>query len=167
MSFRALKEVPSHDLKRAVIGNSITSFAAGWAIQPGATTHNTAVVGAANSGLVLGVCLAIEGNAGQVLELNSKTTASNNETVVGIKAVYLPSYIPMEYEVEMDDVAGTTTDSGGLAFFNLVSGNPALIDESTITLFGGTAGQFWSFGTLPYKYVSTRSVISGHWYKTL
>src|SRR4051812_8330914 len=122
MSFIPLREIPTKNLRRSIIGNSITSFAVGWAIQPGATTHNKFVVGAGTSNPVLGVVLSIEGKGGQVLEKTSVTTTSTNETVAGVQAVWVPSNLPVDYVADMSAATGTTTDSGGMCFFNLASG---------------------------------------------
>lgn len=162
MSFIPEKEVPTHTLRRAVIGNSQT-VGIGYAVQPGATGHTSAVVAAGASNPVLGVIVSIEGNGGQVLEKSSLTTASNNETVGLIKAVYIPSSLPVNYIADFD--AAATGDSLGASWFNLVAGGSTL-DHTSGALFGGTQGQFWSYGQVTEP-VSNTSKCIGHWSKTL
>lgn len=165
MAFVPFKEIPTHNLRRSVIGNSQTAFAVGMAIQPGATGHNKFVVESGTSNPVLGVVLGIEGNGGQVLEKTSLTTASNNETVILIKAVWVPSNLPIDYVADMSAALGTTTDSGGMCWFNQASGSLTL-DETSVALFGGTQGQFWSYGQMTDPIVQSKQVV-GHWSKTL
>jgi len=163
MAFTPLKQIPSFDLKSAIIANSqaVVKYDA---IIPSTAGNSAFVLPATNSsGLLLGVAVALEGDNGTVLELNSKTVASDNQTVAQIAAVYLPSYIPMEYECLIDDAAGTTTGSGGIGFFTIVAGTAGSLDESTWVASTGTASHFVSFGVTPY---STTKVF-GHIYKTL
>lgn len=163
------KKVQDQDLKKAVIANAVAAsgyvLSIGDAIQPGATGHNKYVTGAASSGLILGVIVGLEYN-GKIMEVDSVTgvntasTASgalalnmhnDNETTKSWKVVYIPAYVDMEYIADLDATAGTTTDSDGAGFFNLLGvsstkGTAGKLDESTIALFGGTAGQFSSYG---------------------
>ena len=180
MAFRPLREVPTRDLKRAVLANAVGSSALtitiGDAIQPGATGNNSYVTDAATSGLVLGTVAAVVRSGIVVSEKNSVTgsntayasapntavTQNDNQTYKIWAVDYVPSNIPVEYEADLSQAAGTTTNSGGLCFLNLASG-AATLDETSVALFGGTAGQFWSYGVTAY---STTKVI-GHWYKVL
>lgn len=174
-SFRPNKEVPTHDLKRAIIANSQTSFQIGWALQTGAASgaHTKYVIGAANSNPILGIALAIEGKNGQVLEKATVTTASDNETVGMIQSVFIPSNIPVEYTVVMDDPAETTAGSGGFGFMNLMSSDPTQLDESTWVIYSGTAAQFWSNGvtgvisTLAGGSTGYKPFVTCHVYKVL
>lgn len=145
MAFRPLKEVVSSDLKKAVILNSAT-IAVGDAIQPGASAANSefADVATSVSALILGVVVGIEGKNGAVLEKSTVTVASDNQTVGKIKAVYIPAYIDMEYEADLDDTIAVTTGSDGVGFMNLKDKDE--LDEATYVIFSGTAGQFKVYG---------------------
>lgn len=174
-SFRPVREVPTHDLKRAIIANSQTSFQVGWALQTGAASgaHTKYVIGAANTSPIVGIALAIEGKAGQVLELNSKTTASDNETSGQISCIYVPSYIPISYKVVMDDPSETTAGSGGIGMMNLMSSDPTQLDESTYVIYSGTAAQFVTEGvtgeisSLAGGSTGFKPFVIAHIYKTL
>lgn len=161
--FRSLKQAENHDLKSAIIGNSQT-VSVGDAIVPGATGHNAAIVGAAStSGYILGVIVGIVGLNGKVLEISTNyAAASNNETVGGISVKYIPSYLDFEFEADLQQAVGTTTNSGGLCWLNMYSVNGQL-DETSVALFSGTAGQFWSYGNPSYS----TTKVQGHWWKNL
>jgi hypothetical protein len=161
MAFKPLRRPTDAELKKATIGNSIT-MAIGDAVQPGATT-SAGVVVQGTTGLLLGVVIGIEQN-GKISELNSVTTASDNQTTNKYVAVYIPSWVPMEYEVDIDAAAGTTTGSNLMGFFDIVSATSGgNLDESTYVVFSGTAGQFLSYGVQSYSTTKVR----GHIYKTL
>lgn len=162
MSFRPLKAVPEVDWKMAPIANSQT-LAVGDAIIPAGTTHAAAVTGAAgSSGSVLGVIIGIIGNNGKILEVNSYAAAADNETNAKIQAVYIPSYIPLEYEADLSAAAGTTTNSNLMQMFNMSGSVNGKLDETSTGVFS-TAKQFFSYGVTSY---STTKVI-GHWVKTV
>ena len=143
--FKPLKEVVSSDLKKAVIINS-ASIAVGDAIVPGATAANSEFVDVATStsALILGVVVGIEGKNGAVLEKSSVTVASDNQTVGLIKAVYIPAYIDIEYEADLDNTIAVTTGSDGVGFMNLKDKDE--LSEASYVVFSGTAGQFKVFG---------------------
>lgn len=157
--FKALRRPVDGELKKATIGNSIT-VAIGDVIQPGATT-SAGVVVQGTTGLLLGVVIGIEQN-GKISELNSVTTASDNQTTNKFVAVYIPTWITMEYEVDLSAVAGTTTGSNLMGFFNIVSGTTGgNLDETSYVVFSGTAGQFFSYGVQSFSTTKVR----GHIYK--
>ncbi len=161
MAFKPLRRPVETELKKATIGNSIT-VAIGDVVQPGATTHAGVVV-QGTTGLLLGVVVGIEQN-GKVSELNSVATASDNETTNKYVAVYIPSYISMEYEMDLSAASGTTTGSGLMGFFNIVSATTGgTIDETSYVVFSGTAGQVFSYGVQSYSTTKIR----GHIYKPL
>lgn len=159
MAFRPLKKVETKDLKRGIISNSAV-ITVGGAIVFGTGASSAFVVAAtSSSALIVGTVVGIEGLNGKVLELNSKTVASDNQTVAQIAAVYIPTYIPMEYEADTSAATGTTTGSAGVGFFNLTDANT--LNESTWVAFSGTAGQFASYGVTPYN----TSKVYGQFYK--
>lgn len=163
MSCQPLKQIPSQDLKTAIIANSqaITKYDN---IVSGTGASSAFISPATNtSALIVGIAVAIQGKGGTVLELNSVTASSSNQTVAQTQAVYFPSYIPMEYQCDLSAAAGTTTGSGGIGFFTIGSGTAGTLDESTWVAYSGTASHYVSFGVTPY---STTQVFA-HPYKTL
>jgi hypothetical protein len=166
------KNVENQDLRKAVIANAVGTNAyvisIGDAIQPGATGHNKFATGAASSNPILGIVVAIEYN-GKPSEKNSvtgvnSTTAvggpslvgNDNETTKAWRVVYIPAYVPMDYIIDLSATAGTTTDSGGFGYLNLigvstVAGAAGTLDEGSIILFGGTAGQFVTFSVTDFS----------------
>jgi len=164
------KKVLEQDVKNAVLANAVGTGAyvisVGDCIQPGATGHNSYVTGAASSGLVLGVITAIR-QSGKICEKTSITgvaaaltgtpstgPGTDNETYKVWSVDYIPAYIDMEYVADIDAAAGTTTNSGGNGFLSLLgvsttAGHAGTLDESSIALFGGSAGQFATYGVVP------------------
>lgn len=173
---RPLKQTTYSDLKRAVIANAVGTgtypIAIGDAIQPGATGHAKFVTCAASSNPILGIVTGLIYNGNKVSERSTVTgisgsttnagpgtdneTASNNWSVE-----YIPAYVPMEYEADISAVAGTTTDSSAIGgYFNVLTlsatqtnsiDTNGQLDEASIALFSGTAGQFVSFGYTSYN----------------
>jgi len=147
MAFTPYKIFPLEDMKVAVISLSST-VKVGDALIPGATGHNKSLKSAVNTtGMIVGVAVAIVGAKGNVLELNSVTTASTNES----SPVYYVQYIPLgtpglQFKATLSAAAGTTTDSDGIGSFNLSSTDGAILDETSIALFSATEKQFFSFG---------------------
>lgn len=131
MAFLPNKGVDNADVRYAVINNSAT-VKKGGALIPVAGSTPIAGAGAANV-LLLGVCLGIVGDKGKVLEKDSFTAAADNLTVAMVQVAYLPAFIPMTYTGTLDAAAGTTSNSGGIAVFNLAS--DILVDESTVTAY--------------------------------
>lgn len=160
---KPLKRPSTQDLKSAIIANS-AALTLGDYIVPGTSTSSEFVSEATNSSaLLLGVILGFEGKGGTVLELDALTVASNNQTVAQSQAVYLPSYIPMEFSADLNAAAGTTSGSDGIGFFTIASGLGGTLDESSWVAFSGTASHFVSFGPDPLN----SSKVFGHTYKTL
>jgi hypothetical protein len=167
MAIKPLKQVDRNDVKNAVLANAVGTGAyvisVGDAIQPGATGHNKYVTGEASSGLILGIVTGIR-QSGKICEKDSITgvaaaltgtpstgPGTDNETYKVWSVDYIPASLPIEYEADLDAVSGTTTNSDGIGFFALLGidttkGHAGTLDESKITLFGGTAQQFASYG---------------------
>lgn len=179
--FIPLRRPTDAEIRRATLANAVGSstyvVSIGSALQPGATGHNSYVTVAASSSPILGVVTGIVLN-GKVCELNSCTgvnsaltgtpstgPGTDNETYNVWAVDYIPSWIPMEYTATLSAAAGTTTNSGGFGYFNLVgAGNSTTLDETSVLLFTNpTTGQFWSRGVTSY---STTTVV-GHFFKTL
>lgn len=160
MAFRPTKKVEDRDLKRAIIANSQVITNGGAIVAGTGANSEFATPATSSSALVVGVVVGIEGLNGKVLELDSKTVASDNQTVAQITAVYIPTYIPMEYEALASAALGTTTGSDGIGFFTLTDANT--LNEASWVAFSGTASHFSSFGQTPYN---TRMCF-GRFYKT-
>lgn len=163
-----------------VVGSSALTVKVGDAIVPGATTHTKYVTNAAATGPILGIVVNLI-FMGKVAEVNSVTgvnTAStaagalqsnvhnDNETYGYWQVDYIPAYVPMQFIADVDDTLGTTTDSAGMGYFQVVTTTPGILDESTFviwsTISSGTSGtsQFFSYGAYPGQ---TKQVI-GHLY---
>jgi len=156
--FKPLRRIGTNLLKKAVIANS-QAITIGDIVQPAATGHNQFVTPAATSGLILGVVVGIE-KLGAINAVNTITVGSGNETTNLYTAVYIPSYLPMEYEGDLSAVP--TGDNLYNCF--LTSATAATLDASSNSnLFGGTAAQFWSYGVTSYS----TSKANVHIYKSL
>jgi hypothetical protein len=160
MAFVPNKKIGLNLLKKAVIANS-QAITIGDAIQPAATSHNQYVTPATTSGLILGVVVGIEKVNGTVPnELSTVTVGSGNETTQVYQALYIPSYLPMEYVVDLSAVP--TGDNLAMCFLALATAATADAASSS-NLFGGTANQLWSYGVTSYS----TSKANVHIYKSL
>ena len=161
------KRYSDTDTKEAKIANAVGAagyvLSIGDAIQPGATGHNKHVVGAASSGLILGIVVSIKKD-GKVVEVDSVTgvnttsalagalqVGNDNETLGGWSVGYIPAYVPMEYKVDASAALDTTTDSGGKVSFPILGtsatkGQAGTINEAAPGLFGASAQLFVSAG---------------------
>src|ERR1035437_860431 len=156
--FRPLKYIAENDLKSATIANS-QAITLGDAIQPAATGHNQFVTPATTSGLILGVVVSILQN-GKVPEVSTVTVGSDNETTAKYTVRYIPSFVPMEFEADLD--AAATGDNNAICFLTLATA--ATLNHSTASnLFGGTPSQFSSFGVSSFSTTKVR----GRFYQTL
>jgi len=166
MAFRPLRQVSYNQIKTAVIGNSQT-ITIGDAVVPGATGHAKAAITAASvSTRILGVVIAIVKQDGTVLELSSKTVASDNETNAKISVQFIPSSVDMEYEADMSAAIGTTTDSDGVGVSFNMGATAALLDETSVALASATTKQFVSYGQSDVIGAANTKIV-GHWAKTL
>jgi len=148
MAFIPNKKVEEQDLKEYVITNSSTVAIGDALIVDG--TNKLSVKGAANTtGIIIGVCVALR-SSNAVLEKNSVTVASDNETVAQIKAVFIPAYLPIEYTADLSAAAGTTTGSDKMGQFNLSTSLSGTLDETSVGVFS-TQKQFFSFGPTSYS----------------
>lgn len=164
--FIPLKEYDIADTQLAVIANS-SAVQVGDALIPGATGHNKAVKGAAGTtGVIIGVCVAIEGLNGFVQELNSVTAGASNETTPVYYARYIPLTAPgIKFSGQLSNTAGTTTNSDGIGSFNVGGSNSGQLDETSIALFSATEKQFFSLGLDPTD--NTNQTVIGSFAKTL
>ena len=163
--FTPLVDFPIEDQVVAVIGNSQT-VSVGCALQPGATGHNKFMVVADSSHMVVGVATAILGAVGApVAELDSVTTASDNETTGKYRVRYIPLTTPgIKFSATLSAAAGTTTNSDGIGSFSIASGGLTL-SESSIALFSATELQFFSIGLDPTD--NTNKTVLGSFAKSL
>ncbi len=136
----------AQDVEYGLIKNSV-GLSVGEVIIPAISTDTGVVdTGGGTTGDLLGVVLSIVGKGGRVLELNSKTVASDNETVDQIKVCYFPLYIPMKFDVDLDAAAETTDNSGTYGNF-AVDSTGLLLSESSVAGFGTKSSkQFFSYG---------------------
>lgn len=171
---RPLKRVDGTDVKKIVLANYSAAYgvAIGDAIQQGGTGYKFAVPATATSP-ILGIVVGLLYNGSKVTERSSITyvnavssisgPGTDNETsTAGWSVEYIPAYVPMEYEADINNVAATTNaNSAGIGtFFNLPTLSATQInsintngqlDEASYAIFSGTAGQFVSFGYTPYN----------------
>ena len=182
--FLPSKEVPTHNLRRATIANAVGSatytVSTGMAIQPGATGHNKFVTQATSTSPILGVVMGLE-FGGKIAEVNSITGVNsalgslsatagvysdNESNTAPWKVVYVPSFVRMDFYATLSGTAGTTTNSNGLCYLNLIAATTGVtggmqLDETSVTLIG-TPGQFWSYGYVSEP-VPNKTIVMGHW----
>jgi hypothetical protein len=186
MAFIPRRKPTDIQIRRAVIANVVGSSAltvtVGDAIVPGATGHSKYVTNNPATGPVLGIVVGLVFQ-NKFMELNSvvgvntastaagalQTNVHNDNETTGYWSVdYIPAYIPMEYEVDVDAAVGTTTDSDGQGYFSILSGTPGKLHESSFVIWStistGTSGtsQFFSYGS-PANLANTKKVV-GHLY---
>lgn len=144
--FTSSKPVSGEDIKYALIDNSQT-LSVGEAIIPGVQTDTSVVLTAGGTlGAVLGVVLAIVGDKGKVLELNSYVAEADNVTDKLVRVAYIPSYIPGTFISDLDAAAETTDNSGAFGNFSIDS-TGLLVDESTVAAFSVVENmQLFSYG---------------------
>lgn len=117
---------------------------------------------AGGTGIILGTVRAIKNGsaAGNVfLQESSVTTGASNLTVGKISVDVLSPDAPTTYTADLDDVAGTTTNSQYFGYFNLSATDSALLDESTYS--ASVEKQFLSYGVNP----GNSSQVIGVWTK--
>lgn len=168
--FKPFRKPLDLEIRRITIANALATsgytIGVGSALQPGATAHTRFATGATSSNPILGVVIGLifQGKVSEVTSIlgtnSAKGTSSaianvynDNETSGDWQLDYIPSYIPISYSATLSQAAGTTTDSAGLGYFNLTAISSSsnigsgTLDETSIALYSGTQGQFWSFGT--------------------
>lgn len=144
--FTPSKPVSSEDVKYALIDNSQT-LSVGEAIIPGVQGDTSVVLTAGGTlGAILGVVLAIVGDKGKVLELNTYAAESDNVTDKLVRVAYIPSFIPGTFISDLDAAAETTDNSGAFGNFSIDS-TGLLVDESTVAAFSVVEDmQLFSYG---------------------
>ena len=165
MAFTPAKQISGgQDIEYALIDNSQT-LSVGEVIIPGIQGDTSVVLtGGSTTGDLLGVVLAIVGKDGKVLELDSKAVASDNVTVAQIKVAYIPLYIPMKFDADLDAAAETTDNSSGFGNF-AVDATGLLLTESSYVAFGTKSSkQFFSIGLVN---ASSTTKVSGRFIATL
>lgn len=147
--FTALKEVSGSDCKIELIDRSQT-ISNGEVIIPSVRGDlKVLITGGGTTGALLGVVRSLVGKDGKVLELDSKATAADNDTVAMIQAEYVPLFIPMEYGATLDADNETTDDSGAYGNFAVDSTGLLLTESSYVAFTTVIAKQFFSFGVVP------------------
>ena len=166
MAFKILKKTDDLDYKQALLGNSGV-YSIGDVIMPGATTHAAAIVGALNgtskyTGIVTGVLTGIF-QGGKPLEISTAYTAgsANETTGANVYGEFVPTYIDLEYIVDVSRGLTTTTSSNLAGMFTLGYGTYGVtsasynsansatqnsqLDETSYAAFT-TQLQFFSYG---------------------
>lgn len=144
-------------LRSAVIANSTTltiadmiSVNAGGFIIDSSGTSTVILGNLVSIETNKGVGLPTTGLAGATMGsfINAYTTASNNQTIGLVSAIFDLSRSSL-YTNPTDGVLGTTTGSNLLSYYmNLASGSATTISETSATLTRGTS-QFLNWGLLP------------------
>lgn len=161
--FTPLRQVAGNDFKIGLLDRSQTISNGEVVIPSVRSTTNVLITGGGTTGALLGVVHALVGKDGKVLELDSKATAADNETVAMIQAEYLPLNIPMEFGATLDADKETTSGSGTYGNF-AVDSTGLLLTESGIVVFTTViAKQFFSFGINP----GTTRDVSGYFIKKI
>lgn len=186
--FYPTRKALDYEIRRAVVANAVGTgtytIGIGSAIQPGATAHTGYVTGATSSNPVLGTVTALiyQGkvtevtsivgvNAAQGTSVATAATYTDNETSGNWLVEYIPSNLPIQYSATLSATSGTTTNSGGAGWFNLTAVSNSsnvgsgTLDESSVAIYSGTQGQFWSAGVNTFPTAGT--AVTGHWSKVL
>lgn len=146
MSFVPLKSNAYSDARSALIDNSQT-LSIGEVIIPGVQDDTSVVLTAGGTdGAVLGVVVGFKDVAGHAIELDTVVAEADNVTDKKVKAIYIPSHLPIDYLTDLDAAAETTDNSG--AFGNMTIDSTGLLaDESTIAAFSTVEDmQLFSYG---------------------
>lgn len=138
-----------YKIEGAIIANSET-IAVGDAVEINTSAPNT-IIGAKNTtGIILGTVLAIKNGpaAGSTyLQKNSVTVASDNATNAQISVDILASNNLTTMTADLDDTAGTTTNSQYRGYFNMAPAANGQLDESSYS--ASAEKQFLSYGLVP------------------
>jgi len=144
--FKPLKENVWGDTRSALIDNSQT-LSIGEVIIPGVQGDTSVVLTAGGTdGAVLGVVLGFKDVAGHSIELNTVVAEADNLTDKKVKAIYVPSHLPIDYQTDLDAAAETTDNSGAFGNFT-IDATGLLADESTYAAFSTVENmQLFSYG---------------------
>jgi hypothetical protein len=169
--FRPILRVHAQDVKRIVLANAVGASAltvkVGDLITLGATTHAKYATNATTSSKILGVVTSLVQsgkvsektsatgvNATTAVNANSGVVSNDNETYKTWAVDYIPSYIPMEYEIDVGAPLVTTTDSDGIgSYFTITSGSPGVLLE--------TSALIWSTAVTSAEQVTVTGVPAG------
>jgi hypothetical protein len=137
-------------IQNCILSNSITVKVGDAMIINSAAPQFVTVNGINTTGAILGTVIAINGSptgGNPFPQVNSITTAANNQTVGLISVDIMPSQTPMTYIADLDAVAGTTSGSNYLGYFAMLSGTAGQLHESSFS--ASTPKQFLSYGVNP------------------
>lgn len=149
-------------IEGAILSNSITVSVGDAVIINTSAPQFVTANGTNTTGIILGTVCAIKNGpaAGNTfLQLNSVTTASNNQTVAQISVDIIPTSDQTTYVADLDAAAGTTTNSQYFGYFNMVSGTAGKLHEASYS--ASVEGQFLSYGVNP----GNTSQVIGVWTK--
>ncbi len=148
-------------IEGAVLSNAVT-VSVGDAVMIDTGAPQFVTPSASNTGIILGIVVAIKNgmSAGSVyLQEDTITTASDNQTNAQVNVTILPSDAVTTYVADLDEPAGTTTNSQFFGYFNLVSTDAGVLDESSYD--ESNEEQFLSYGVNP----GNQSQVLGVWTK--
>jgi hypothetical protein len=149
-------------IENAILSNSITVKVGDAVIINSSAPQFVTPNGTNTTGIILGTVLAIKNGpaAGNTyLQVNSYTTASNNQTVAQVSVDILPTADQTVYNATLDANAGTTTNSQYFGYFNMLSGTAGQLHEASYS--ASVEGQFLSYGLVP----GTLNQVYGVWTK--
>lgn len=148
-------------IESVIIANSQT-IAVGDAVKINTSNPNS-VNGAANTtGIILGTVLNIKNgpaSGSTYLQKNTVTVAADNEMVGKISVDILASNNLTTMVADLDDTAGTTTNSQYFGYFNMAPGSNSQLDESSYS--ASAEKQFLSYGLVP----GSTNQVMGVWTK--
>lgn len=145
----AKRQIDLPILEGVLLANS-TAFAVGDTVIINTAAPSTIIGGKNTTGILLGTIVAFKNGpaAGNVfLQETSLTTASNNTTSAQISANVLPLPSVSTYVADLDAVAGTTTNSQYMGYFNLTATLNGTLSEASYS--ASTEKQFLSYGVNP------------------
>ena len=150
-------------------------FASGSGASTYLTVMSNATTGTAGSYYIYGIVTGFRDKLGNIYPStgqdptntpNQVTTGATNVSTVKLQAVVLPIKESEEYEVDLDDTAGTTSYSDQpLVWFNFA--DCRTLDESTAIAAndGSSPLQFFSLGTIKDPSTSTVTKVRGKFAK--
>lgn len=136
-------------LEGILIANS-TTLSVGDTVIINTANPQTVIGGKNTTGILLGTVVAIKNGVGPgnvYLQETTVTTSSTNVTGAQISVDILPLPTVSTYVADLDAVAGTTTNSGFMGYFNLSATLNGTLSEASYS--ASAEKQFLSYGVNP------------------
>lgn len=146
----AQKLLDMYVIEGAILSNSITVSVGDAVIINTSAPQFVTPNGTNTTGIILGTVLAIKNGpaAGNTyLQLNTVTTASNNQTVAQVSVDILPTSDQTTFIADLDAAVGTTPNSGFFGYFAMLSGTAGELHEASYS--ASAEKQFLSYGVVP------------------